>query len=96
MLQFIGSQRAGHDLATEQHLMRGGFLGGLAVKNPLPSAGDVGLIPGSGRSPGEGNGNPTLVFLPEKSYGQRSMAGYSPWGYKRAEHDVATKTTATY
>ena len=29
-----------------------------AVKNPPANAGDVGLIPGSGRSPGEGNGNP--------------------------------------
>ena len=28
------------------------------VKNPLANAGDVGMIPGSGRSPGEGNGNP--------------------------------------
>ena len=28
------------------------------VKNPLANAGDVGLIPESGRSPGEGNGNP--------------------------------------
>ena len=28
------------------------------VKNPPASAGDAGLIPGSGRSPGEGNGNP--------------------------------------
>ena len=40
MLQFIGSQRAGHDLATEQHLMRGGFLGGLAVKN-LPAMQEI-------------------------------------------------------
>ena len=30
------------------------------VKNPPTNAGDVGLIPGSGRSPGEGNGNPPL------------------------------------
>ena len=30
----------------------------LVVKNSLANAGDVGLIPGSGRSPGEGNGNP--------------------------------------
>ena len=52
------------------------------VKNVPAKAGDVGLIPGSGRSPGEGNGNPTLVFLPEKSYGQRSMAGYSPKGHR--------------
>ena len=39
----------------------GGFLYGLVVKNPPASAGDTGdagLIPGSGRSPGVGNGNP--------------------------------------
>ena len=38
-----------------------GFPGGSAVKNPPASAGDageVGSIPGLGRSPGEGNGNP--------------------------------------
>ena len=34
------------------------FPGGSVVKNPLANAGDVGLIPESGRSPGEGNGNP--------------------------------------
>ena len=34
------------------------FPGGSAVKNPPANAGDVGSIPGSGRSPGEGNGNP--------------------------------------
>ena len=35
-----------------------GFPGGSVVKSPLANAGDVGSIPGSGRSPGEGNGNP--------------------------------------
>ena len=35
-----------------------GFPGGSVVKNPLANAGDVGSIPGLGRSPGEGNGNP--------------------------------------
>ena len=35
-----------------------GFLGGSVVKYPPANAGDVGLISGSGRSPGEGNGNP--------------------------------------
>ncbi|CAN0531103.1 unnamed protein product [Rangifer tarandus platyrhynchus] len=35
-----------------------GFPGGLVVKNLPANAGDTGLIPGSGRSPGEGNGNP--------------------------------------
>ena len=35
---------------------------------------------GSGRSPGEGNGKLTPVFLPGKSHEQRSLVGYSPWG----------------
>ena len=35
-----------------------GFPGGSAVKNPPANAGDVGLIPGLGKPPGEGNGNP--------------------------------------
>ena len=35
-----------------------GFPGGSKVKASASSAGDLGLIPGSGRSPGEGNGNP--------------------------------------
>ena len=33
----------------------------------------------------------TPVFLPGKSHGQRSLAGYSPWGRKRAGHSLATK-----
>ena len=52
----------------------------LVVKNPSASAGDirdVGSIPGSGRSPGGGHGNP-LVFLPGKSHGRKSLVSYSP------------------
>jgi len=33
----------------------------------------------------------TPVLLPGKSHGQRSLAGYRPWGYKRVRHDLATK-----
>ena len=51
----------------------GGFLKGC-------NAGDPSLIPGLGRSPGEGIGYPTPVFSPGESHGQRSAAGYSPWG----------------
>ena len=40
------------------HIKRTGFPGGSAVKNPHANAGGRGSIPGSGRSPGEGNGNP--------------------------------------
>ena len=44
------------------------------------NAGDPGSIPGSGRSPGEGNGNPLQYSVLENPHGQRSLAGYSPWG----------------
>ena len=37
------------------------------VKNPPASAGDVGLVPGSGRYPGGGNGNPLQYSFLEKS-----------------------------
>ena len=53
------------------------------VKNPPCFAKDAGnevSIPGSGRSPGGGNGNPG--FLSGKCHGQRSLAGYSPGGNK--------------
>ena len=46
---------------------------GSVIKNSSASAeaaGDAGSIPGSGRSLGEGNGNPLLVFLPGKSHGR--------------------------
>ena len=41
-----------------------GFLGGLVVKNLMANAGFVGSIPGSGRSPGKGNGNPLQNSCP--------------------------------
>ena len=50
------------------------------VKNLLANAGDSGLIPGSERSPGERNGQPTLVFLPGKPHGQGGLAGYKSMG----------------
>ena len=52
-------------------------------------AGDMGLIPGSGRSPGGGHSSP--VFLPGESHGQRSLAGYSPWGHKESDMTEVTE-----
>ena len=60
------------------------FLNGSTAKNPLVNAGypgDMGSIPGLGRSPGGENANHP-VFLPEESHGQRNLAGYSPWCLK--------------
>ena len=44
-----------------------GFTGGLVVKNLSANAEDVGSIPGSGRSPGEGSGNPLPYSCLENS-----------------------------
>ena len=57
-----------------------GFSGGSDGKESACNAGDPGSIPGSGRSPGEGNGNP--VFLPGEFQGQKSLKDYSPWGHR--------------
>ena len=40
------------------------FPGGSEVKELASNSGDAGSIPGLGRSPGEGNGNPLQYFLP--------------------------------
>ena len=59
-----------------------GFPGGSVVKNLSASAGDAGSIPRLGRFPWGKKWQPTSVFLPGKSYGQRSLVGYSSWGRK--------------
>ena len=66
-----------HAIHADQEL-QWGFSAGSAGKESACNAGDPASIPGLGRSPEEGNG--TLVFLPGKSHGQRSLAGYNPRG----------------
>ena len=56
------------------------------LKKNLPAnVGDSGLIPGSGGSPGVGNGNPLQYSCLEKSPGQRELVGYSPRGNKESD-----------
>ena len=65
----------------------------LVVKNLPANAGDirgVDLIPGSGRSPGEVNGNPLQYSCLENPRGQRSMVGYSPLGHTESDTTEAT------
>ena len=64
-----------------------GFPGDAVMKNPPANAGDLGSgsISESGRSPGGGAWQPTPVFLPGEPHGQRSLAGYSPWGHKESD-----------
>ena len=57
------------------------------LKNLPAYAGDTGytgLIPRWGKIPWRREWQPTPVFLPRESYGQRSLAGYSPWGCKES------------
>ena len=56
-LQSMGSQRVRHDWATSLHTVIG-FPDGSVGKESACNAGDMGLIPGLGRFPGEGKGNP--------------------------------------
>ena len=71
--------------------MREGFPGGTVLKNPPANAGNArvaGSIPGL-EDPWRRKWQPTPLFLPGKFHGQRSLAGYSPWGCKEldmAEH----------
>ena len=58
------------------------------VKNPFANAGDianVGSIPRSKKKYWRRKWQPTPIFLPEESHGQRSLTGYSPWGHKELE-----------
>ena len=65
----------------------------LAVEDPPANAGDIrhtGSVPGSGRK-----WQPTPIFLPGESHGQRSLMGYSLWGLKEldmTESDLALST----
>ena len=57
-----------------------GFPCGLTGKESACNAGDLGLIPGLGRSPGEGKG-----YLLEYSGLENFMDCYSPWGRKKSD-----------
>ena len=59
--------------------------GGSDGKASVCSAGDPSSIPGLGRSPGGGNGNPLQYSCLENSHGRRSLVGYSPWGRRESD-----------
>ena len=62
-----------------------GFPGGSDDKESAHNAGDPGLIPGSGRSPGEGNGNPLQYSYLENS--TEETGGLQFMGLQRVTHD---------
>ena len=54
-------------------------------KESACNAGDLGSIPGLGKSPGKGNHYPLQYSGLEDSQGQTTLAGYSPWGCKESD-----------
>ena len=75
--------------------MEKGFPGGSEVKNPPANAGDLGSIPGLGRSPGVGNGNP-LQYSCLRNPMDRGVWWATAHGVKKVRHGLATKQqTAT-
>ena len=67
-----------------------GFPGSSVGKESACDAGDLGSIPGFGKIPWRREWQPTPVFLPGESHGQRNLAGYNPWGCK--ESDMTEET----
>ena len=61
------------------------FPGGSDGKASAYNAGDPGSIPGSGRSPGEGNGNPLQYSCLENPKDGEAWVDYTPWGHKESD-----------
>ena len=65
------------------------------IKNLPANAGDMGLIPGSGRSPGEGDGNPLQYSCPGNPIDRRAWQATVHGGHKKVRYDLATKQGST-
>ena len=71
----------------------------LVVNNPPADAGDtgdMGLIPGSGKIPCSRKWQHIPLFLWGKSYGERSLAGYSPWDCRVGHNARKHNTTVVF
>ena len=64
-----------------QYGLSRGFSGGSEVKASACNAGDLGLIPGLGRSPGEGNGNPLQYSCLENPMDRGAWWAFGALGY---------------
>ena len=70
-----------------------GFPDGSDGKESTCNAGDLGSIPGLGRSPGGRHGQPLQYSCLKKPHGQRCLAGYSPWGRKESDTTEQLRTS---
>ena len=88
-------------LSTRDLIQNWWVIGGSVVKNPPASAGDAGLIPGSGRSFGEENGNPLQYFClgspMDREAWQATVHGVSKsWMWLRTESKGAMWVFSLY
>ena len=84
-----GSGRTG----STSHVLLSGFPGGASGKEPACQCRRQkrhGFDPWVGKIPWRRAWQPTPVFLPGESHGQRSLAGYSPQGCKESDTTEAT------
>ena len=72
-----------------------GFPGGSAGKEFTCNVGGLGSIPGLGRSPGGGHGNPLQYSCLENPHVQRSLADYNPWGPEESDTTEWLSTHST-
>ena len=79
-------------LKKEKQYWRG-FLRGATGKDPACQCRRRGFHSWVGKISWEGREQPTPAFLPGQSHGQRSLAGYSPWGRKELDTPEATQHT---
>ena len=70
--------------------------GVLNSKESACDEGDLGLIPGSGRSLGGGHGNPLQYSCLLNLHGQKSLADYSPWGHKELDTTERLSTAQNF
>ena len=84
--------------------LTGSMTMGKSSKHGLSGASVARTLPASARDTGDASSvpwrrkwQPTPVFLPEKSHGQKSLVGYSPWGHNKSdvtEHACMTHSKA--
>ena len=83
-------------LLVNKHSVIWGFLGGLVVKILPANAGDMGSIPGSGRPPGEGNGNWLHVLAWETAWTEDPGGLQHSIVLRRDGHDWLTEHTCSF
>ena len=92
-LQSMGSQRVGYDFSDLAHMHVSpvvGFCGGLGGKESTCQYRRCRFDPWVRKIPWRREWQPTPVFLPGESHGQRSLAGYSPGGCKALDKTEVT------